>query len=98
MADRISHSQSSPPDHLVRAEGLFSAIAPIYDLILGPALTRLYNNAIERGSFPLLRPHELIDSSTELQLLSVYWVSINVMVRPIRSSGFREDFVISPTT
>lgn len=48
MADRISHSQSSPPDHLVRAEGLFSAIAPIYYLILGRPLTSLYRKAVER--------------------------------------------------
>lgn len=72
MTDRISHSQSSPPDHLVRAEGLFSAIAPIYDLILGPALTRLYRNAIERtiAVIPSLNPNDKGTSGS--------WESLNM--------------------
>ncbi len=47
LTSSMPHRQSSYPGHIIRAEGLFSAIAPIYDLMLGPALTHLYRKAVE---------------------------------------------------
>jgi ubiquinone/menaquinone biosynthesis C-methylase UbiE len=60
LTNGISHDQLSTPDHLIRAEGLFSAIAPIYDRMLGPSLTRLYRNALEQtiAVIPSLNPND----------------------------------------
>lgn len=48
MADRVSHRQPGTPHHMARAEGIFSMIAPIYDLLLGRQLTSLYRDAVEQ--------------------------------------------------
>jgi ubiquinone/menaquinone biosynthesis C-methylase UbiE len=55
----MSHSRSLYPDHIVKAEGLFSVIAPIYDLILSPTLTCLYHKAIAQAIrlIPSLNPN-----------------------------------------
>lgn len=48
LADRLPHSQPPAPCHMVRAEEVFSKIAPIYDLLFGRPLTSPYRNAVER--------------------------------------------------
>jgi len=70
LTDSISHDQSLTRDHLARAEGLFSVIAPIYDLILSPALTCLYHKAIAQAIklIPSLNPNDKGTSGSQESL------------------------------
>lgn len=58
LIDRLPQSQPPPTCHVARAEGVFSRIAPIYDLFLGRPLTSLYRNAVEQmlSAIPTLCP------------------------------------------
>lgn len=69
MIDKTPQKQLSVKSYPVKAERLFSVIAPFYDLVLSRPLTSLYRKAIEQTLtlFPRLNPDNIKDSDLERQ-------------------------------